>query len=174
MPGETFYQYLDPSGAVHIVDRLEKVPAALRDQARKIELPAEEAAAVKEALGTFERLEKSLGKQSSQFQGQVRALTEGHSVDPVSFGLGFLAAALVSVALWAVKGTAKIALKLGLLVLIGVLLAGLWFGYVRRAAGLSQEVLSDPRQLIDDAKRAAKELDARHDSAEKVLREVAP
>ncbi len=174
MPGQTFYQYLDASGGVHLVDQLEKVPLHLQEKARKIELPAEEAAALKEALGTFERLEERLGKETSQLEGQVRALTDGREVEPVSFGLGFLSALLLSGLLWLVKGTAKLALKLALLALLGVLLAGLYFGYVRRSAGLSESVLSDPRDLVEDAQRAADRLDARQKSAEKVLREVVP
>lgn len=145
MPTETFFQYLDASGAVHLVDRLDKVPEAFRGQAHKIELPVAEVAALKETL------------------------TGGQSIDPLSFGFGFAAAMALSALLWVVRGTAKLALKLAILVLLGILGTGLYLGYVRRSAGLSEQLLSDPKQLVDDAREAAERLDERRKATEKEL-----
>lgn len=171
MPQETFFQYLDETGAVVLVDRLEKVPEAFRARAREIELPAEEAAALQGALATLDRLSEQVGGGVAGLRGQALAMARDQDVEPLSFGLGFLAAMLLGVGFWVVRGGLRIAFKLALLVALAALFGGLYFGYVRQSAGLSEGLWSDPGQLLEDAEEARDRLDARQKSAEKELKE---
>lgn len=174
MPPETFFQYLDESGALVVVDRLEKVPEGLRDRAKKLELPREEAKAVKDALETLERLQEGLGGKVSGLPGRVESLARDQALEPVSFGLGFLAATLLGVGLWVLRGSVRIAFKLALLVLLAGAAGGLYFGWLRQAAGLSAGAWSHPEELLDEAKKARDRLDERHDSTEKGLEVMTP
>lgn len=174
MPPETFFQYLDDSGALVLVDRLEKVPEGLRDRVKRLELPAREAEAVKGALETLERLEREVGGGMTGLRGQVEAFARDPSVEPVSFGLGFLGATLLGVGFWVVRGSVRLVLKVVALLLLAGLFAGFYFGYVRSAAGLAPGTWTNPRQLLEDARGARERLDERHDSTQKELEVVSP
>jgi hypothetical protein len=153
----TFYRYRDASGRVVIVDTLARVPASQRASAEAVVLaPAGEtgasAAVSAAALSTARELARDLHMPS--------------------FIAGMSLALLVALAFVALER------KLGRL-LRGALVLGalglgvvVYFGWVRRTAGQSGDLLASPGALIDDARGAVQKMNQRTLEQQRELKEL--
>jgi hypothetical protein len=51
-------------------------------------------------------------------------------------------------------------------------LAGAYFGWLRRTTGQSDSLVSSPTELVDDARRAVEKVERRREEQEQVLEEI--
>jgi hypothetical protein len=150
--GARFYRFQDSSGRVHLVDSIDSVPTALRSHAACIEYPAE-------ATG----LASSLSHGSSALGGSSAYQT---------FGLGFGAALVVAFVFSRLPGTLRLVLRLAIMGGVVALLAGAYFGWVRRTTQQSDSLLASPGALIGDAKRAVEQMNASMRAQQAELKEI--
>jgi hypothetical protein len=148
-----FYRYTDGTGRVVIVSSKAQIPAALRDQAQRIELD-----------GTPENLVPASVPAAQARLGSFHA---------PSFLLGLGAALLVGTVLFSFRrgGASMVAKLLGGAALMFVL-AGAYFGWLRRTTGQSDSLVSSPTELVDDARRAVEKVERRREEQEQVLEEI--
>jgi hypothetical protein len=140
------WQYTDARGTVVVVDALEKVPPALRAQAHEVVLSQRPAGVVGPAAGVLEA-----------------------GVHWPSFGAGLVLALLVVVVAKVVWSGAKLVLKIAAVVVVVAALAGGYFGVIREQAGLGSGAAS-PKDLLDDAQRAADQAKKMIDKQQRELR----
>ncbi len=147
MPGaersEVYYRWTDAEGRLHLVSSLDKVPAAERARAERIELRA--------------------GNEPAPAAGLTSLA--GHS------WLVLVGAGVVLLLLFwrfAPNGLRWTA-KLGAFALIVALLGGLYLGVLRRATGSSGDVLAAPSAIIHDAERAVERMNRRQKEQEAEL-----
>jgi hypothetical protein len=143
-----YYRARDAQGREYIVDSRDQLPAALRERAQRIEvLP----------VATLQ---------------EPRAPSVAKRIDWPSFAVGFgLGVLLVGVAVGVRRGFGPVA-KLALLAALAVVLAGAYFGWLRRMSGQGDSTLSTPSALIDDAKRAVDQMNERSRKQEQILQEL--
>ena len=136
-----------------IVDSESQLPAKMQHKAERIELD---------------------GAPPSSVTSETAANGRGPSLfHAPSFLLGFGAALLLGTLLFAFRGggSRTLAKLLGGAALIAVL-AGAYFGWLRRATGQSDSLVSSPTELVDDARRAVKSVERRREEQERVLDEI--
>lgn len=144
--GAVFYRYRDASGRVHIVDSLDLVPSAQRARVERVQYE-EPATTVGSALAA--------GRTQAEAHWQP-------------FALGFAAA----VALWFVfKGRSQL-LRWGVVLGGAVLIAGAYFGWLRRTTQSSSAAFASPTTLIDDAKQAVEKMNARMQTEQAEIKET--
>jgi hypothetical protein len=148
-PTQVFYRYQDASGRVYIVDSRDKLPGAAREGAQRIELNA---------------------SQTGQPQGALDAVPWASSIDAPSFLLGFGAALFVGVVVFGFRrggsGTlAKVVAGGALLVAVG----GAYLGWLRSTTGQGDSLMSSPKELVDDARRAVQQVEQRRKERDAVL-----
>src|SRR5450432_3520404 len=132
--GAVFYRFQDASGRVHLVDSLDSVPQAERAHAQRIEYGSQNDT-------TIPSLTSASGLPSL---GALSSLE--------SFGLGF-GAALVAVFLFSrLPGTLRLVLRLAIIGGVVALMAGAYFGWLRRTTHQSGDAFAGPGALIDDAR----------------------
>ncbi len=104
-----YYRFQDASGRTHIVDSLDSVPQAARPQAQRIEY---------------------------QPQPEPSVLQLPHTLSTWQiFGLGFVAALLVTFLFRRLPGTMRLVLRMGIIGAVIVLLGGAYLGWMRRTTG---------------------------------------
>lgn len=140
------WQYTDAAGTVVVVDALEKVPPALRAQAHEVVLTPRPA-----GVG-----------------GPAAAVIEA-GVHWPSFGAGVVLALLLVIVAKVVWSGAKLVLKIAAVVVVVAALAGGYFGVIREQAGLGAGPAS-PKDLLDDAQRAADQAKKMIDKQQRELR----
>lgn len=151
--GARFYRFQDASGRVHLVDSIDSVPSALRSRAACIEYPAEPA-----------------GLASALTHGGSSAVS---SLSPYqTFALGFGAALVVAFVFSRLPGTLRLFLRLAIVGGLVALLAGAYFGWMRRTTQQSDSMLAGPGALIGDAKRAVDQMNARMRAQQAELKEI--
>jgi hypothetical protein len=173
------YRYSDADGQWVYVNDLSLVPAERQGGVERLTLgPATPARKRKKAKD-----EGALGKARALTR-EGRAAAEGvqrevgdvlpfvHDLDLPSVAVGFALALVPLLAVLLVRRTGRLVLTLGLVAAIFALVAGAYFGWLRQAAGLSGGGLASPQQLVDDAKRAADEMQDRLQHNERVLRQL--
>jgi hypothetical protein len=139
-----YYRFDDAQGRLHIVDSLDQVPKPLRARAERIELVAPS------------------NKPTSWLSG----------THWTSFGLGAGAALALVLVFWSMRRGWNPLLKLALVIGVAALLAGAYFGSIRRQSGQSDSVLASPSALIDDARRAVDQANRRNQEQEEALKEI--
>jgi hypothetical protein len=132
MADASFYRYRDARGGEVITNDLAQVPPSQKDT---VEVVTPKAPVAREPA----------------------APTAGWSVPPVdvpSFALGAGSAALLLLLVLPLLRRAPLLLRLALLIGVVALGAGLYFGQVMKVAGLSDGALADPREALQEARRA--------------------
>lgn len=150
---QVFFRYEDDTGRVVIVDSESQIPAKARGQVERIELD---------------------GAPSTPVTSPPAPA--GHSLSAFhtpSFLLGFGVALLVGTVLLSLRGggSRTLAKLLGGAALIAVL-AGAYFGWLRKTAGQSDSVVASPTELVEDARRAVEKVERRREEQERVLEEI--
>ncbi len=141
-----YYRFQDASGRLHIVDSLESVPQALRPQAQRVaysEPPISAASLLQHGLSSWQM-----------------------------FGLGFGAALLVVLLFKRLPGTMRVVLRFAIVGGVVCLLAAAYLGWMRRATGQATDALATPGQMLDDAKKAVAQLNARQEAEQAQLKEI--
>jgi hypothetical protein len=145
--GARYYRFQDATGRVHLVDSIDSVPQALRAHAACIEY----------------RDDGALLPSSLSPQG-----LSGYQL----FGLGFAAALLVAFVFSRLPGTLRVFVRLAIVGGVVALLAGAYFGWLRRSAGQSTAALAGPGALIEDAQNAVAKMNARAQAEQAELKEI--
>jgi hypothetical protein len=151
--GAQYYRFEDASGRVHLVDSIDSVPQALRAHATCIE---------------FRDEPTQLPSIVSRGSSLVPHGLSGYQ----TFGLGFAAALLVALLFSRLPGTRRLVVRLALLGGVVALLAGVYFGWLRRTAGQSSDTFAGPGALIEDTKAAVAKMNARSQAEQAELKEI--
>lgn len=93
-------------------------------------------------------------------------------VHPPSFVFGVATALVLVIGAKLVWGGAKMVLKLAAIAALLFLLSGMYFGWVRRSAGLDTSRMSSPQELIDDARKAAEAAKQRYEEQKAALKKL--
>ncbi len=181
-----FYAYVGADGTLHVVDKLSLVPAKYRDSVQKLHFPSSpktsEQLTASLSGGIAQEAERALVKAqklSKQGSKQVRALkkqirpTLSH-LDLPSAAIGFAAGLILILGISILRVSGRWILKLALIAVIIMLLAGAYLGAVRRVAGLSPNSLASPQAIINDAKKAVRAEEKRIRKQQRILGEIAP
>ncbi|MBN1609314.1 MAG: hypothetical protein JW940_21970 [Polyangiaceae bacterium] len=156
-----YYRHEDASGKVTVVDSLEKLPAEVRAKAERVVLTGTPEVRV-DPRGHAER---------------ATAAPLPFGVDTASFalglGAGMLSAGLIGLMLSRLSGGAgRWVVRGALTVGLAVLIAGSYFGWVRRTAGIGNGTLASPGQLVQDARDAAERVRQLRDAQRRELDEI--
>lgn len=156
---QTFYRYTDDQGRLHVVDSPSAVPNRYRDHAQRLEMKG--------------RAETSVGSvDSSAPQGAHAPSVVQPSFHAPSFALGFIAAAMLALVFFAVRGNAK----RGAMIVVGAVLAAslviAYFGLIRRATGTGAQPFSSPTALVEDARKNVDALNEQQRKQEKAIDDV--
>ncbi|MCB9653785.1 MAG: hypothetical protein H6729_06610 [Deltaproteobacteria bacterium] len=153
------YRYSDGDGTIHIVDALEAVPPEYRAAAKRVVL-----------AGGRRALEAVKGQVRNQdWPGVARFVGD---LDGPSVVVGFAVGLLGALGFTILRITGRIVLKLALVLVVGALFFGAYFGWVRRSAGLSSDAFSTSGALIDEAKNAAKQIREQKKKQKKILEDL--
>ena len=160
-----FFTYEDGEGHVYIVDSIEQIPKKYRELAEEVRLG--------DRLKEAKKLQQKSLKQAKKVQRDVGDVVPFvNDLDLPSVAVGFALSLVVVLALAMVKKTLGLMLKLALLGVIVCLLAGAYFGWLRRASGLGDDQLASPKTVIEDAKRAASDFQRKIDDQERTLKKI--
>jgi Domain of unknown function (DUF4124) len=149
---QEFYRWEDGQGRVHIANSLDDVPAAERGRAERLALDGTPSATVPASTG--------LGSSSSW------------KPDAPSVALGLVAGLAVALVLKLLPGKLRWVGSLVLFVGVALLLSFVYLGAIRRATGASDNVLATPSPIIQDAKHAVEQMNARQRLQAEELRQV--
>jgi len=87
--------------------------------------------------------------------------------------VGFGAALLVALAFRMLPGSMRWVTRLALVVAVGALLTGAYFGAVRRSSGLpGASAFAAPSALIEDAKAAVEQVNQRQKQQDEEIRKI--
>ena len=156
---EPFYRYTDEDGRVHIVDRLDKVPAVERARAQEI-TPGRGGAVIPAPPVSVD------GGSGGSIMGFASDL------DGPSVLTGVALAVAVQAGLLIVRRNGAVLLRGGLVLAAVALIGGAYLGWIRQRVGVGDGAVATPGQLVDDARRAVRQLKARLQEQQRVLREL--
>jgi hypothetical protein len=160
-----FFTYEDGDGHVFVVDSLEQIPAKYREIAKQLSL--------EDARREIAKLEKKGLKDAKEVQREVGdVIPFVKDLDLPSVAVGFASAMVMVLAVSIVKRIGRFALKVALIVVILSLLVFAYLGWLRRAAGLSDDALASPKAIIEDAKKAKDGFQKRLDDQEESLKKI--
>jgi hypothetical protein len=145
--GTQFYRY-DDGGRVVIVDSLSRVPARLRDSVESIRI---EQPSVVSLLALRELPQR---------------------VHWPSFGAGAGAALVVTFAVLALRRRLNGLMRWALIAGVLALGAAAYFGWLRRMTGQSEQLLSSPQSLIEDARATVERMNERTRAQQRELHEL--
>ena len=140
-----YYRFEDGTGRVHIVQSLSEVPTGQRAHAERVEYRTET------QLPSF----SAAGRPGWQM-----------------FGLGFGVALILVLLFFRLPTTLRWLLRIALVGGVIALAAGAYLGWIRRTSGLTTDTLASPSALVDDAKRAVDQLNARMRVQDQQLQEL--
>jgi hypothetical protein len=143
--GGSIYRYRGPDGRIVVVDSLSEVPEAQRPSAERVVAIDRPGAAATETPWHF---------------------------DWASAGLGFAAAALLGVLLFVSRRGSRVVFGVVLVLGLGVLGMGAYFGLLRKRTGQGGSPFASPSAVIDDAKRAVEQMERRNKEQEREIREI--
>jgi hypothetical protein len=143
--GGAIYRYRGPDGRIVVVDSLSEVPEAQRPSAERVVAIDRPGAAATDTPWRF---------------------------DWPSAGVGFGAAALLAVVLFASRRGSRVVFAVVLVLGLGVLGMGAYFGLLRKSTGQAGSALASPSAVIDDAKRAVDQMERRNEEQERQIREI--
>lgn len=141
-----FYRFTDSTGRIHIVDSLDLVPSAARAQAERVQY-------------------------QEQAPPTLLSRVSERGTWPLAAG-GAGAALLVALLFRRSRGAAWFVLRAGLFVGALALLAGAYFGSLRRSTLGKGDALASPSALIDDAKSAVEKMNLRLQAEQAELKEA--
>jgi hypothetical protein len=154
--GAVFYRFTDAKGTVHIVDSLDGVPTAQRERAERVQ---------------YDDWTPVNGDRSHQGIASVL-----HRADALSgwqmFGLGATTVLLMALLFRLLPGARGPVLRLVLVLCVVALLGGAYLGWTRRVAQQSNDLLSSPGAMIEDAKSAVDKMNARIKEQQAQLKEA--
>jgi hypothetical protein len=139
------YRYRGPDGRIVVVDSLSEVPEAQRPSAERVVAIDRPGAVATEMPWRF---------------------------DWPSAAVGFGAAALLALLLFASRRGSRVVLGLVLVLGLGVLATGAYFGLLRQSTGQGGSPFASPSAVIDDAKRAVEQMEQRNKQQEREIREI--
>lgn len=130
-----------------------------------------------EALDHLPAQAKALGqrsrKQAEAVQREVGDVVPFvKDLDLPSVAVGFALSLVMWVGSAVVRRSGRLLFKLAGILLVVALIVGAYFGWLRRATGLSQSQLSSPASVIKDAKGAAEKMKQKLQSNERALRQL--
>lgn len=174
------FVYEDASGNTTIVDRWTEIPAAYRDSARRIdgsESTPTGGKAEKAGETSSPSPVKAPGKAKKANLPSIPSSEGGLSMmwtrlDPPSVLVGVALALVLYVVATAVRGSGRWLLKMGLMVVIAGLIAGAYLGWARRSAGLTDAPFAHPGQVLEDARRAASDLEGAVEKQKRMLKKI--
>lgn len=182
------YRYRDPEQGWVFTNDLEAIPEAARDTVQRFVPQADVGAAAEEgarrlrddaerALEELPAKARALGRRSKREAEAVQrevgdVLPFVRDLDLPSVAVGFAGALLVWVASSMLRRTGRLLFKVGAFALVVALVAGAYFGWLRRAAGLGEGRLSTPKAIVDDARKAADDMQDRLQKNERLLRQL--
>ena len=143
--GGAIYRYRGPDGRIVVVDSLSEVPEAQRPSAERVVAIDRPGAAATDMPWRF---------------------------DWSSAAVGFGAAALLAVVLFASRRGSRVVFGVVLVLGLGVLGMGAYFGLLRKSTGQAGSALASPSAVIDDAKRAVEQMERRNNEQEREIREI--
>jgi hypothetical protein len=147
--GAQYYRFEDASGRTHLVDSIDSVPHAFRAHAACIQFRDEPT--------SIPSITSITARGLSGYQ---------------TFGLGFAAALLVAFVFSRLPGSLRLVLRLAIVGGLVALLAGGYFGWLRRAAGQSSDTFAGPGALMEDAKAAVAKMNAHTQAEQAELKEI--
>lgn len=142
---------MDGQGRLHVVSSLDDVPVAERPRVAEVSLNPEDA----------------VSHYSLPSSGEV------WHPDWISFAVGFGAALVLSFLYRVLPGGMRWMTRVTIVLGVGVILTGAYLGLVRRSAGLGgTQLLTSPSALIQDAKTAVEQLNARQKQQDEELKKL--
>jgi hypothetical protein len=150
---DSFYRWVDAQGRLHVVSSLEQVPPGDRPKAEHVTLSGATSVGEYQTIGS--------GSWTS-WRPDLPSLAVG-------FGAALVLSQLFRLLPGAWRGVTRLVVILG----VGVLLTGLYLGAIRRSAGMpGGGALAAPSALIQDAKTAVEQMNARQKQQEEELRQI--
>lgn len=151
---QVYYRYEKPDGRVVLVDDLDKLPADARDKAERIDL------GVVAAPGTLHDVLTNSTPNALTASTSLASTSLGFgSLHLPSFAVGVLGGLGVAmVVAWFAKSSStsfvkRVLVALCLTAAMGIALSSLYLGWLRKSAGLGDNLLATPTELVDDVKR---------------------
>jgi hypothetical protein len=152
--GHVYYRYESPDGRVVLVDDLAKLPVDVRDKAQRMDHGATA------TPGTLHDVLTNSTRNPLTTSPSVESPALGFgSLHLPSFAVGVLGGlGMAMVVAWLAKSSSSSFLKRVLVMLclttvMGLVLSSLYLGWLRKSAGLGDNLLATPTELVDDAKR---------------------
>ena len=171
-PRGELFSFIDDDGHQLIADSIEAIPKEFRDAAKKVNV-TEAKKAVKALEARAVRAKDTGMKKAREAQrevGDVVPFVKDLEIPSVLFGVAL--ALVIELVTSVFRRTGKTVAKLGMVVLIVALIAGAYFAWIRRVAGLGDTRLASPTAMVDDAKRAAKRMQDKLSQQEKILKKL--
>jgi len=182
------YRFRDDTGAWVYTNDPDSVPAGqregieafvpkalhregLEERAERVKDQAQEA--LEELPGKAKALGRRSKKQAEAVQREVGDVVPFvKDLDLPSVAVGFALSLVLWVGSSVVRRSGRLLFKLAGIALVVALVVGAYFGWLRRAAGLSDSQLSNPASVIQDAKGAAEQMQRRLQKNERTLRQL--
>jgi hypothetical protein len=167
---KTFFLYVDEGGAQVVVDSLKKVPSRYRSAVRAVTLPVDNRSG--EASWSLDSLRKVAERISMPAAAPASFKEVVSAIHWPSVGLGAVAAAVLWSA-WTRLGKSRgVVLKTAVIILALALSSGVYLGWLRRSAGLAKQAVSTPQTIVDDARKAATQIDNFYKTQQSVIDQV--
>ncbi len=166
------FAFEDGQGHTLIADSLEAIPAEFREVAKKIDLDSAKAAVAKLEAKASAVKDGGLtqAKRAQREVGDVVPFVKDLDIPSMMFGVGLTLTFVLVMSF--VRRTGRVIAKLGMILLIVAFVAGAYFAWIRRVAGLGDSKLASPTAMIDDAKKAAKQMQDKLDSQQRMLKKI--
>jgi hypothetical protein len=171
-----FYRYETRDGRVLLVDNLDKLPATVRDKAKRIEFEGNSKSILDGTLeNLFSETSSSTATESTTTAHPAAGLG---SIHVPSLTLGAAAGVGATLLLgWLLNSRSS---SFGKRLLMSVIMTGafvavlssLYLGWLRRSAGRDAGMMATPRELIDDAKRTMQQVEERRQQQQQQLDEL--
>lgn len=166
------FAFEDGQGHTLIADSLEAIPAEFQKLAKKVDLPH-----AKAVVAELEKQAKSAkkgglakAKEAQREVGDVIPFVKDLDIPSMMFGVGLTLTFVLVMSF--VRRTGRVIAKLGMIVLIVAFVAGAYFAWIRRVAGLGDTKLASPTAMVDDAKKAAKQMQDKLDAQQRMLKKI--
>lgn len=173
-PG-TFYVYDDSDGIQHIVDSVKMVPKVYRKHTKRWVMDAgdergagEIDAALSDGISSLARTMEAVVTPSAS--SSTAPLAPGFHLS--SFLLGLVLGTVLFVGSFLLKKKSSLLVKAVIGLVVATIAGAAYFGWIRRQAGLSGDIIAEPRSMINDARKAADLLQQRQITQERRLEEI--
>ena len=137
------YRYQDAQGKDILVSDFSQVPQQFRESVQQVVV----------------RTREPVTSTSAGAGGKVTTFVK--SLDLPSIGVGGAFGLLVAIVLSFALRKGRWVLKVGLIAVAVLVLGGSYLGWVRRSAGLGGGALSNPSEILEDARKAARQMSQR-------------